>query len=581
MKKYLLSIICYLLPVTCYLLPVTFSSCSWIKEDPASLITPDKVENSEDGARQWVTGIYSKWIYDMFCWGYFPKVLELDADYISGPDWLFNKFGAGNFQGESDVTDALWKGCYGLISRANLAEVEIKNMTNLTDEVRANALGEVQFQRAFAYFLLVRAYGEIPIQSVTIGNNLSAIGNPRSAVKEVYNYIITDLENAVANLYPYGQAELGHVSAGSAAGLLAKVYATMAAATMPAGTPVTVRTGPAYTMETGTKRYAPLETKVLFKKSVLGYENMPDSLYEKALFWAERLMDGSFGSYELLPYADLWKKVSATASEFLFSVGSVNADAKYKTSVHTQYEGYYYSKGSDFLASGGWVGCTRHWYDLFDHDDYRITKGVKHRWRYTFHEQSHSGFYYPETDEYAIMATGYDLGGNKHGEPTGIYADGVSYYYSHDSQCLAFTTKFEDVTDNTIENADANYPMLRLADVILIAAEAANELGEEDKAVTYLNMVRKRSNAVLATKMDKDAMRSAIIEERAKELACESDRRWDLIRWGIYVDAMNALGGKDDSGVNKNREERNVRFPLPISEINTNPNINSNNEGWN
>lgn len=575
MKKYLL-----IIAITA--LAFVQTGCSWIEEKPDSLITPEKVEDSADGARQWVTGVYSKWIYDMFCWGYFPKVLEIDADYISGPDWLFNKFGAGNFQGESDVTDALWKGCYGLIARANLAEQEINKMTNLTQEQRNNAIGEVQFQRAFAYFLLVRAYGELPIQSVTIGNNPSAIGNARVPVQQVYDGIIADLTSAVTKLYPYGKAELGHVSAGSAAGLLAKVYATMAAAAMPAGTTITVRTGAAYTTVGGKKQYAPLESKVFAKNAVQGYEDMKaDSLYKLSLAWAEKLINGEYGAYTLLPYDQLWKKASATASEFLFSIGSVNADAKYKTSVHTQYEGYFYEQSGDFLASGGWVGCTRHWYDLFDHDDYRITKGVKHRWRYKFHEPSHSGFYYPQTDEYAIMATGYDLNGNKHGEPTGIYADGVSYYYSYDSQCLAFTTKYEDVTDNTIENADANFPMLRLADVFLIAAEAANETNQQDKALTYLNKVRERSNAVQATSMSKDDMRSAVIEERAKELACEADRRWDLIRWGIYVDAMNALGGKDDSGVNKNRTERNVRYPLPISEINTNPNINSNNEGWN
>ena len=96
-----------------------------------------------------------------------------------------------------------------------------------------------------------------------------------------------------------------------------------------------------------------------------------------------------------------------------------------------------------------------------------------------------------------------------------------------------------------------------------------------------MNKVRERSNATLATETDQTALRSAIIEERAKELACEADRRWDLIRWGIYLDAMNALGGSDDSGVLKNRTERNLLFPIPAQELNTNQAINSNNPGWN
>ena len=100
------------------------TSCSsWIEEDPEGLVTDERVGDSEEAAANWVTGTYSKLIYDMFCWGYFPRVLEFDADYISGPDWLFGTFGAGNFQGESDVTDALWQGCYGLIGKAALLDI--------------------------------------------------------------------------------------------------------------------------------------------------------------------------------------------------------------------------------------------------------------------------------------------------------------------------------------------------------------------------------------------------------------------------------------------------------------------------
>jgi hypothetical protein len=163
----------------------------------------------------------------------------------------------------------------------------------------------------------------------------------------------------------------------------------------------------------------------------------------------------------------------------------------------------------------------------------------------------------------------------------------VSYYYSQDAQCLAFTTKYDDVTNNAIENADANWPFLRYADVMLIYAEAQNELGNLDEACLYLNSIRRRSNALMAStsgvgSLDtKTKMRSAIIEERAKEFACEADRRWDLIRWGIYLDAMNAIGGSDDAGVSKVRYERNLLFPLPVQEINTNKYINENNPGWN
>jgi len=567
-----------------------FISCkSWIEEDPEGLVTKERVGDSQEAAAQWVTGTYSKLIYDMFCWGYFPRVLEHDADYISGPDWLFGTFGAGNFQGESDVTDALWKGCYGLIARANNGIREISGMGNLTEEARDNALGELRFLRAFGYFLLVRAYGDIPLQPE---EETSAYDQPRQPVAKVYDYIISNLEQAAALMYKNTDAayQRGHVSAGSAAGLLAKVYATAAAAAMPAGTEVTVRTGAPYSGTDDNRTYAPLQTMTFSKQAVSGYEAIDaKAYYAKAAEWARRVIDGEYGSYELLSYDQLWKKESRHASEFMFSLQTVSGDATYKVSVHQQYEGYMTEQGSDFIQEGGWVGCTRHWYDLFDHDDLRITKGVKHRWRAKTQRESNSGFYYPQTNEYCIMATGYDLNGQRvgDGEPTGIYADGVSYYYAQDAQCLAFTTKYMDVTNNAISNADANWPFLRYADVLLIYAEAQNELGNAADAITYLNMVRRRSNAIEAWTTGDGALdtpvklRSAIIEERAKELACEGDRRWDLIRWGIYLDAMNAIGGSDDAGVLKTRQQRNLLFPIPVAEINTNSAINQNNPGWN
>ena len=570
------------------LLPFAFTACSWIEENPDSLVTDTNIGDSKEACDQLVTGVYSKWIYDMFCWGYFPRMLEFDADYISGPDWLFGTFGAGNFQGETDLVDALWKGCYGLIGRANNAERHIAAMKNITDKEKNNAIGELRFQKAFAYFLLVRAYGDVPIQPETESFDRN---QPRKPVTEVYDYIIAQLESATRLLYKNTDDayQTGHVNAGSAAGLLAKVYATEAACAMPAGTEVTIRTGAPYTTDaSGNKQYAPLQTRTLYKQAVAGYESLdPMQLYQQAVDWAEAVVNGTFGSYTLSDYNLLWTKANATASEFLFSIGTVSGDATYKTSVHTQYEGYKTAPGSDYIQSGGWTGCTRHWYDLFDHDDYRITRGVKHRWRVYTQEASNSGFYYPYDEEYTIMATGKDMEGNWVKNPEGIFADGVNYYYSADAQCLAFTTKYEDVTNDAIDNADANWPFLRLADVILIYAEALNELDKPSDALVQLNKVRTRANAgrasmggkrALATK---EARRSAIIEERAKELACEADRRWDLIRWGIYLDAMNAIGGNDDGGVNKNRSSRNLLFPIPQQEINTNTNINSNNPGWN
>ena len=93
-------------------------------------------------------------------------------------------------------------------------------------------------------------------------------------------------------------------------------------------------------------------------------------------------------------------------------------------------------------------------------------------------------------------------------------------------QFFAFTTKYsQQIADQTQPRTDANYPFLRYADIVLIFAEAANELnGPTKESVDALNDVRTRSNATgkeLANFTDKTSLRSAILEERAMELALD------------------------------------------------------------
>jgi hypothetical protein len=330
---------------------------------------------------------------------------------------------------------------------------------------------------------------------------------------------------------------------------------------------------------------------------VSGYEGInPTDYYVKAAQWAERVVKGSqYGEFSLSSYDQLWKMTNRYASEFLFCVYTPNGDTKYKTSIHTNYEGVFTDASCEYIADGGWIGCTYNWYQLFSPTDRRIIDGVKHRIRSEGQKQPmddgmQGGLYYPADDYYKNLV-------ENHLPP--FDQPGVKYWTfsgSPSDQYLAFTTKYMDVTDPTTGNADSPWPFLRLADVYLIYAEAKNETGDAAEALTYLSKVVRRSDPSLTADYtvadlhtlldpqneltDQETIRSAIVEERAKELACEGDRRWDLLRWGIYLDAMNAIGGNDDAGVSKSRLSRNLLFPLPAQEMNTNRAITQNNPGW-
>lgn len=155
----------------------SFTSCEdFLTEKPYAFVGPDQVGKGNDAVNLWVTGVYSKWADDMFRWQNFPRVLEMDCDYTSGPDWAFSNLGAGNFQGD-EVADAIWKGCYSLINRANVAMTYVKAASEADEAVRNNALGELMFNKAFAYFMLTKAYGEIPLFDVALSAKVPIMNN--------------------------------------------------------------------------------------------------------------------------------------------------------------------------------------------------------------------------------------------------------------------------------------------------------------------------------------------------------------------------------------------------------------------
>jgi hypothetical protein len=145
----------------------------------------------------------------------------------------------------------------------------------------------------------------------------------------------------------------------------------------------------------------------------------------------------------------------------------------------------------------------------------------------------------------------------------------------------AFIKKYSDVTNPDLENSDATIYMFRFADVLLMFAEAENEVnGPTTAAYNALNRVRERSHASDAPAgMNKDDFRSFVFEERDRELAQECNRRFDLIRRGVYLQVMNQIG-VDQENILKSRQEKHLLYPLPQSELDANKQITANNPGW-
>ena len=117
-------------------------------------------------------------------------------------------------------------------------------------------------------------------------------------------------------------------------------------------------------------------------------------------------------------------------------------------------------------------------------------------------------------------------------------------------------------------NGPGNIRLFRYADLLMIAAEAYNELNMLDSALHHVNLVRARARGNLPAAFlpdiatpDQATTRTAIWAERRVELAMEQQRWFDLARQKRLINVMNAVG---KTGALTNKHEL---FPIPQSEI--------------
>ena len=117
-----------------------------------------------------------------------------------------------------------------------------------------------------------------------------------------------------------------------------------------------------------------------------------------------------------------------------------------------------------------------------------------------------------------------------------------------------------------------NFPVLRYADVLLMKAEALNELGRTAEAEAPLNEVRNRAGLTDVSGLSQNEFREKVLHERRMELAFEGQRWFDLIRvnGGQYgINFLHSIG-------RLNATENHLLFPIPQKERDTNPNLSQN-----
>ncbi|WP_028376182.1 RagB/SusD family nutrient uptake outer membrane protein [Leeuwenhoekiella sp. MAR_2009_132] len=130
----------------------------------------------------------------------------------------------------------------------------------------------------------------------------------------------------------------------------------------------------------------------------------------------------------------------------------------------------------------------------------------------------------------------------------------------------------EGFNDESPDPSSNNIVLVRLADIMLLKAEALNELGQTTDALDLLNVIRNRAGlenldeaGAIAAYGD---VQAAILHERAIELSYEGHRWFDLVRTGKAIQVMQPISGLSD--------EANLVWPIHEDALNRNPNLDQN-----
>jgi len=225
--------------------------------------------------------------------------------------------------------------------------------------------------------------------------------------------------------------------------------------------------------------------------------------------------------YQLIAdYAQLWRYASNNSSESMFEIqtGTFN-------NTDFGVRGYAVWQGPRVGGKGGWTDlgfgfCTpsRQLVDAYEAGDMRrlstvIEIDVSGTFRGTI---LYDGFRIPSKDSVENFFYNYKA------------------YHSENNNIEPFL--------GNRDNKQKNIHILRFADVLLMQAEAANELGNADLALKNINRLRNRAGLEDISTAAGQSLREAIWKERRFELAMEHDRFFDIVRQGRAASVMQAAG---------------------------------------
>jgi hypothetical protein len=440
-----------------------------------------------------------------------------------------------NLQGSDTYLTTEWREFYAAINLCN-GGINRIDKAGLSATLRPIREGELRFLRAFYYWHIVETWGGVHFTTEET-NGIVSTAN-RTPIETFYNLIFEDLKIAVANL-PVTQPQYGKVTKGAAQAFLARMYLTR-------------------------------------------------GMNKEALEMAQAVIASN--TYKLeANYADLWKMSNLKTKEAIYVV-DYSANLALDDLANTTFNPYGHSRGSNnahllylmkYDDRPGMVRDilngrpfnrympTRFLLDLYSDNDARYEGSFNEVW-YANSTTRPVGMNLGDTAVYctrkeipdAFEATRkyqtYDR--SKIYNANGTVKDNLRY---------PSLSKFMDPTRPSLNEAQSarDVFVIRLAEVYLIAAEAQMKLGNLQAAADNINVLRTRAAKsgktaamqITSTQVTLDF----ILDERARELAGEQIRWFDLKRTGKLVERVKAYA--PDNAVNI--QDYHVLRPIPQTQL--------------
>ncbi|HNZ85668.1 MAG TPA: RagB/SusD family nutrient uptake outer membrane protein, partial [Paludibacteraceae bacterium] len=200
-------------------------SCSDFLDKEPYTLTPETYFNNETELETFLTGVYSPLMQEFFYGNYYPLY------NAGGDDLTFYQRSSpatsilcANANSSNTYLNTFWKILYEGINRANILLENVDNNTNISQATRDRIRGEALFLRAFYYFHLVEGWGDVPFRLKST-KSVYGLDAERTPKQIIYDQIIKDITTAIPYLYTSANIPYtGRVTQSAAKGILARIY---------------------------------------------------------------------------------------------------------------------------------------------------------------------------------------------------------------------------------------------------------------------------------------------------------------------------------------------------------------------